>query len=84
MDSHDVLFDCSAWTEERREMLRMYEEDSGGEPRKVRQFISSRKATPAVLGFIASRASRKESAEIGTGAEEKGKGERRGMEPGSG
>lgn len=34
-------------------MFRKYEEHGAGEPRTVRKLMSSRKATPVVLGFIA-------------------------------
>lgn len=65
MDTHHVMLSCTTWTKERREIHKKCEEDGGKKPRIVRQLIGVRKATPAVLGFIAAtqvghRALRKE------------------------
>lgn len=53
MDMRYVLFDYSAWMEEKRKMRKKCEDESGGKPRTARQLMSSRKTTPKVLGFIA-------------------------------
>lgn len=44
---------CSTWVKERKEMHRRCEEAGGEKLRTVRQFMVSRKATLAMLDFIA-------------------------------
>lgn len=58
MDTPYVMFDCSAWTEERKKMGEKCEEERGARLRTVRQLMDSRKETPAVLNFIAATLAR--------------------------
>lgn len=51
MDIHHLMLSCRIWTEERRKMREKYEKDVGN-PRTVRQLLSSRKMTALVLRFI--------------------------------
>lgn len=53
MEACHVVSDCNVWTEERKEMPQRWKEDGDGEPRIVKQLIGSRKATPALIGFLA-------------------------------
>lgn len=52
MDTHHLLLNYSAWMKKRREMGRKYDEEEQGKLRMVRQLMSLRTATPAVLGFV--------------------------------
>lgn len=53
MDTDHILFDCKTWRKERRKMRERYKKDGRGQLRTVRQLMGSRRAIPAVPGFIA-------------------------------
>lgn len=48
-----MLFHCKAWTTERKKIHEKCKENGVGEQGTIKQLLSLRKATPALLGFIA-------------------------------
>lgn len=52
MDKRYDMFVCNAWTKETSETGEKCKENGGGESGMVKQLLSMRKSTPAVLDII--------------------------------